>query len=181
MKSHLEERGINFDLITPVIAETGVSFYLYNLSGQIVGYQFYNPNGTKKLDQKKADKLLMKYFTWVGGHKKDKDKKIGVWGLESYRLDCKRIFITEGLFDAAVFHNYGECAIATLCNDPSDYLLGWLRTLPQEKIVVADNDLSGNKLWSAGDRVVFPPSSFKDANELWMQDRKIFLEWFKQI
>ena len=165
-------------MVSPVIYEAGASFYLYNLSGQIVGYQHYNPTGTKALNQSKADRSLMKYFTWIGGTRKSGDKKIGVWGLESYYIGCKRIIITEGLFDAAVFHNYGECAIAILTNDPSKEVLGWLDTLCEEKIVVRDADKAGAKLEKAGNRSLIVPGH-KDANDFWVNNKDAFEEWYK--
>jgi len=178
IKEHLDYRGLDFSVVTPVMTDGVATFYLYNLSGQIVGYQHYNPLGTKAFNQKKADRSLMKYFTWVSGSKKDLNKKIGVWGLESYSVTCNRIIITEGLFDAAPFHRYGECAIAILSNDPCKMVRQWLRVLPQQKIVVSDNDGSGSKLEKVGDLVVRVKSPFKDVGEIWESGN--FDKWYKE-
>ena len=176
IEEHLRERGLDLSKIKPLLGEGVATFLLWNLSGQVVGYQHYNPLGTKAFNQKKADRSLMKYFTYVSGHKETNDKKIGVWGLETYNVKVKRIFITEGVFDAAPFHLLGECALATLSNDPHKSVCQWIKGLPQEKIVISDNDGAGTKLEKLGDRSV-KVSAYKDVGELWESGN--FLEWFK--
>ena len=176
---HILYRGIDLDVVTPQIGDGVATFFLYDLSGNIVGYQHYNPLGTKAFNQKKADRSLMKYFTYVKGSKRNDDKSIGVWGLESYSFRCKRIFLTEGLFDAAPFHRYGECALAVLSNDPSKSVIEWLGLFPQEIIVVSDRDGAGKKLEKCGDRVIQVPLPHKDVGELWESGG--FSEWYESL
>ena len=47
---HLKSRGVNPEKTKIIMDEEegNVYFFLYNLSGQIVGYQKYNPNYIKK-------------------------------------------------------------------------------------------------------------------------------------
>lgn len=192
MSDHLKGRGLDFSKIQPVVDEESglATFFLYDLSGRIVGYQTYNPEGSKAFDQSKADRNLMKYFTWIGGHKKDKDKKIGVWGLETYDWNSPFLFITEGVFDAAPFHNFGIPAISLLSNDPDRQTRGWLKTLPQKIVVIADNDSAdgkdkknraGDKLSSAGDITFYPPEPHKDAGDFWEADKPGFENWVANI
>lgn len=176
IRQHLIDRGIDFSKIKPFLSEHLATFLLWNLSGQIIGYQCYNPLGTKAFNQKKADRDVMRYFTYVSGSQKTFNKQIAIWGLESFCLSKKRIFITEGLFDAAPFHHFDECALAVLSNDPCKSVIEWLKVLPQEKIVIRDNDKAGIKLQKVGDRVVKISSSFKDCGEAWEEGG--FTDWF---
>lgn len=192
MADHLKDRGIDFSRIQPVVdEETGLAtFFLYDLSGRIVGYQTYNPKGSKSFNQSKADRMLMKYFTWVSGSKKGKDKKIGVWGLESYVWDAPYLFASEGIFDAAPFHQFDLPAIALLTNDPTRSTRRWLDSLPQKVIILADDDeaegkekknRAGDKLVKSGDMALYPPSPYKDFGEFWEADKEGFREWVAKL
>ncbi|MEM4261200.1 MAG: toprim domain-containing protein [Candidatus Woesearchaeota archaeon] len=172
IRDHLISRGLDPDRIGVVVDEKNniATFFLYNLSGKLVGYQQYNPMGDKKVGHKykedEAKKDLMKYYSYVIGKRKDKSKEVAVWGLDSYDINIPYLFIVEGIFDAVSLHNAKVPAIAVLTNDPSESLLGWLRTLPQKKIVICDNDESGDKLIKAGDFFYKVPSNYKDLNEM---------------
>ncbi len=178
IKSHLKERGIDIDQTKVVIDEEteDVYFYLYNLSGQLVGYQKYNRNYEKIGQSALDDPRMVKYFTWVT--EEYKGRKIAVWGLESFDImKDKYVFIVEGIFDAARIHEAGYPAIAVLCNDPSDQTINWIHTLPQVKIVIYDNDVNraGNKLIKVGD-YSYTVTSAKDINDLKPIEAKVFLE-----
>jgi len=115
---------------------------LWNLSGQMVGYQQYRPEGDKKRFNHPKEG---KYFTWR------KDKVIGVWGLESWSFS-QTLFVTEGVFDAARLTNRGYSALATLSNDVDSSVARWLWTVRKFRSVVAvcDNDSAGRKLAKCG-------------------------------
>ena len=170
MTEHLRGRGIDPDKTRVIIdEESGDSFFfLYNLSGEMVGYQKYNPTYPKinKVPQ------LAKYFTWVTDE--GRGKKLAVWGLESLQMSHEYVFIVEGIFDAARIQEAGHPAIAVLCNDPSDSMTEWLFTLPQKKIVIYDNDKAGRKLRRVGDFSYTVPTG-KDVNDLTPEEAKIFL------
>lgn len=170
---HLKERGIDPDKTKVLIdEESGNSyFFLYNLSGQIIGYQKYNPNLQKKSNP--TDPKMAKYFTWVSDE--GLGKYLAAWGLESVDfIKDKYLFITEGIFDAARIQEAGYPAISVLGNDPSKDLLNWLFTLSQKRIVIYDNDKAGRKLKKAGDFSFCVPSG-KDANDLTPEEAKVFL------
>lgn len=137
---HLRVRHMNLDLHRVWIDELeGVAtFPLWNLSGQLSGYQQYRPNGDKKAFNHPKDG---KYFTYR------KNLIIGVWGLESWSLS-NTLFITEGIFDACRLTNRGASAIALASNDPDKSTSKWLWTVKQFRKVVAvcDNDAAGIKL-----------------------------------
>ena len=117
-------------------------FPLFNLNGQLVGYQQYNPNADKLA---KNNPKEGRYFTLL------KDKKVGVWGLESWKLS-NTLFITEGIFDACRITNLGYSAIALCSNDPSLQLKNWLYIIKQSRPVISicDNDIAGNKMKKLG-------------------------------
>ena len=173
--SHLKGRGIDTKKTRVIVDEqtSDVYFFLYNLSGQMVGYQKYNPLYKKTGQSSLDDPRLAKYFNWVGDE--GDGKKIAVYGLESVDFKDKYLFITEGIFDIARVHESGYPGIAVLCNNPSDSLKSWLGTLPQTKIIIYDNDKAGKKLIPLGD-YAYTVESLKDLNDLSPDDAKMFLD-----
>lgn len=175
IKSHLKDRGIDPDQTRVIIDEqtNDVYFFLYNLSGQMVGFQKYNKDYQKTGQSNLDDPRMAKYFTWVS--EEGYGKAIAVWGLESTKFTDKFLFITEGIFDAARIQEAGYPAIAVLCNNPNISLKGWLETLPQTKIVIYDNDVPGKRLIKFGDYAYTVPRD-KDVNDLTPEEAKKFLE-----
>lgn len=179
IKKHLKDRGINPDKTQLIIDEESgdTFFFLYNFSGQMVGYQKYNSLYDKKgqSSKKLGDPRKTKYYNWVGDE--PDGKKIAVWGLESIKISDKYIFITEGIFDIARAHEAGFPGVAVLCNDPNPQLGFWLKTLPQTKIVIYDNDINkaGEKLIKLGDYAFCVPKG-KDLNDLSPDEAKTFLQ-----
>ena len=129
---------------------------LWNLTGQMVGFQQYRPAADKKRDNHPRDS---RYFTWR------KDKVIGVFGLESWSFS-NTLFVTEGAFDACRLTSRGYSAIATLSNDVDDSLKRWLSVVRQTRFVVAvcDNDVAGRKLAKYG-HVSYVMEDGKDMGE----------------
>lgn len=171
---HLKDRGIDPNK-TRVILDEGdgdTYFFIYNLTGQMVGYQKYNPHYPKTGQGKLDNPKLAKYFNWISDE--GYGKKIAVWGLESLLWTDKYLFITEGIFDIARVHEAGYPGIAVLCNDPSESLRSWVETLPQKKIVIYDNDKAGRKLISLGD-YSYTTNSSKDLNDLSKEEANEFL------
>lgn len=172
---HLRERGLDTSRTRVVVDEEAglATFLLYNLSGQIVGFQQYNPRGDKTRGGdrelvRRAEALgvspsaLMRYFTRV--FSEGDEKKLAVWGLETLG-DERHLFLTEGVFDASKLHNAGQPAIAVLSNDPQP-LRSWLRSLGRLTIAVLDNDAAGSKLSRVADESVRTPDPWKDLGEM---------------
>lgn len=124
--------------------EEVATFSLFNLSGQMVGYQNYRWNSNKK---KNNDPRESRYYTWM-----EKDK-LAVWGLETFYYRNDLLFLTEGVFDAVRLHNLGLPAIAVLSNNPKK-LRGWLRTLNRHVVAICDGDKAGRQLAKLGDEAV---------------------------
>lgn len=154
-----------------IIGDDCCYFILWTLSGKFVGIQKYNPAGEKKYrtaarrEDLKSPKL--KYVTYVA------EDEIGVWGLHTIKEDSSILFITEGVFDAAMIHNAGYPAIALIGNDQKQ-MLPWLKLLRYHKIAICDNDKAGLKLAKYGDEFhTFDKA--KDLNDASEEDVNSFI------
>lgn len=145
---HLKNRHLNVELHRPMVDEVErvATFFLYNLSGALVGYQQYRPEGEKKPNNNPKEG---KYFTYR------KQPTHTVWGVESLHLSPNVVFVCEGLFDAARLTERGYSALAVLSNNPSPDLRNWLTMLNRKVVAVCDNDAAGRKLAKFGDVAVF--------------------------
>lgn len=172
IKSHLISRGVNLKNTKIFIDhETNeATFLIYNLSGQIVGYQKYDPLGSKKNDGKNV-----KYTTIVGmdGCR----KKLAVYGLETLKFKSNILFVVEGIFDSIKLHNLHIPTIAVLSNNPKHLKL-WLKSLGRMKIAILDNDDDPQKseLASMCDKSHHVPGGWKDLGEMGHEDVTIFMK-----
>ena len=165
IESHLKERGLDPSK-THVIMDKKDNiavFLLYNLSGQLVGYQRYNPSGQKTHSKDKLAQDLEKYYTYVT--KEGKVPKLAVWGLETIKESTPFFFITEGIFDCIKIHNAGYPGIAVLANNPKP-LRGWFAAMHKVTIAITDNDAAGAKLKNLATMFEPVPSPYKDLGEM---------------
>lgn len=146
MKDHLQSRSMDLDLHRPSLSAEVATLFLYNLSGQIVGYQRYNPSFPSAFpgDGKQSNLRDRRYYNYVSSG------QIGLFGLESYRSQARVIFVTEGIFDACRLTKRGACAIAMLTNNPSTSMRNMLLCLGKLVVAVCDDDQSGVKLRKVG-------------------------------
>ena len=145
---HLKNRHLDVDLHRPVVDEVErvATFYLYNLSGGLVGYQQYRPEGEKKPQNNPKEG---KYFTYR------KQPTLALWGVETLHLTPHVVFLTEGVFDAARLTERGVSAVAALSNNPTQDLRNWFTCLNRKVVAVCDNDNAGRRLAKFGDVAVF--------------------------
>lgn len=138
IKQHLISRGMNPDLYSISYGDEDCCFFLYNLSGQIVGYQKYNPFKTKEKNNHPKE---CRYFTYLPSGID------GIFGLELLDYSKKELYIVEGIFKAAVLHRLGYNALAVLSNNPKR-LKSLFRILKQkfDLIAIGDNDPAGKML-----------------------------------
>ena len=143
------------------------SFYLYNLSGKLVGYQRYSPDLDKK---KNNDPKDCRYYTYIPAGVD------AVFGLDLLNKEDRTIYIVEGLFKAATLHRLGFNAVAVLTSTPKR-LKPWFRIMKAtyRLIAVGDNDSAGNKLVNM---VGFGKCSPRDLDE--MNDEEV-LEFLSSI
>lgn len=168
--SHLLQRGLdlrNYSSVYVSEEEYSATFLLWNLSGQLVGYQEYRPLGSKK---EKKDLSKMKYRTQVG-----QGFHQPVWGLESILPTTKQIFLVEGIFDAAKLHQAGVSALAIFSSGSSRQLAQFLNLLPYRLISILDNDDSKKSFSSFSDRTLITPSPYKDVGEMPVSEIRTFL------
>lgn len=147
MTDHLESRHLDVQLHRPMVddQERVATFYLWNLSGQLVGYQQYRPEGEKKPRNSPREG---KYFTYK------KQPTLGVWGVESLAFGGT-VFLCEGVFDACRLTHRGYSALAVLSNNTGWDLKNWLGCLGRRVVAVCDNDDAGKRLAKFGDQAVF--------------------------
>ena len=148
LAQHLKRRHLDVTLHNPVLddVERVATFYLWNLSGQLVGYQQYRPEGIKKPQNNPKEG---KYFTYR------KMPTLAVWGVESLHLTPHVLFLTEGVFDAARLTERGVSAVAALSNNPTADFRNWLTCLNRKVVAVCDNDDAGRRLAKFGDVAVY--------------------------
>lgn len=130
---HLRARGMNTSLYSFHLGHEVVTFYLYNPTGKLVGYQQYRPNASK---EKKNDPRDGRYFTYLP---REVD---GLFGLEQ---DVGGpLFIVEGIFKAAKLHSIGYSSVAVLGASPKR-LKSWLIAVSRQRPVYAigDGDAAG--------------------------------------
>lgn len=178
IESHLKSRDLDFNKTHVVMnkKDGAAYFFLYNTSGKLVGYQRYNPAGSKYIrgnnkNAMKVDLNLMKYRTYVS------NREIAVYGMETYDISSRVLFIVEGIFDCIKIHNAGYPAIAMLSNGTTQSTISWLHTLPQTKIVIYDNDATGKQLRKLGDASASCPDPYKDLGEMPQSEVNTFLRY----
>lgn len=147
LKQHLSDRHLDVELHRPIIDQEAcvATFLLFNLSGQIVGYQQYRPTASKS---KKNDPREGRYFTRRSKH------CVAVFGVESLRLTPDVVFVTEGIFDCTRLTFRGVSALAVLSNDPTSDVKNFIRSLGRKVVVICDNDPAGKRLARLGDAAV---------------------------
>lgn len=175
--NHLSSRGVDPSKTHFVhdVESNNTYFFLYNLSGDCVGYQKYNT------DNQKENGLgwMGRYFTKVNkeatGH-----SKIAVYGLETYDINKDYFFVAEGIFDIIKVHNSGEPGIANLGCSLSRQAKNWYNTLSQKKIVIQDRDDAGTELGAVGDYVYVVPEPYKDLGDMPQSEVDIFIKNIKK-
>jgi hypothetical protein len=142
--NHLESRHMDLSLYPNSVSVSGdlTTFYLWNLSGQLLGYQDYN---YKSMIKQSNEPREARYFSYTS--------RPAVWGLEFDMRGFDYVFLVEGVFNAARLHKAGCPAIAMLGSNPVD-MKSFLKCLPQRKIVIAEDGKAGKMLIKYGDRYV---------------------------
>lgn len=137
MKHMVNDRHLDPSLYSVSCDDETASFLLYNLSGQIVGYQQYRPESDKS---KKKSPKDSRYYTYTCKESTNSNY-IGVFGLESLHYRSDVLFLTEGVFDSVRLHNLYLPSIAVLCSNPTR-LKNWLFIMGQGRkiISICDND-----------------------------------------
>jgi hypothetical protein len=146
MRDHLVSRHMDLNVHRALLSSEVATIMLYNLSGQIVGYQRYNPSFPSAFpgDGKQTNLRDRRYYNYVG------KSHIGLFGVETFNLNVPCVFITEGIFDACRLTSRGACAFAMLTNNPSTSMRNFLASLGKPVVAVCDDDQAGVKLRKCG-------------------------------
>ena len=181
IEQHLRDRGVDPDKMKVIFDKESniATFLLYNLSGQLIGYQQYNPNKPKEHYKGEWGKDLVRYYTYVSKEGTGKDSFISVWGLQNLKDDDKEIWITEGIFDAVKLVNAGLPALAVLTSTPSPQLKQWFHMTGKKIIAVLDNDDAGGKLKSTANVAYVTPKPYKDLGEMSQKEVNDFVKDIK--
>ena len=171
IREHLLSRGCDPARARVIVDDEAdvATFLMWNLSGQLVGYQRYDPSGEKVHSHgRPQDDVGMRYYTYMGEENPDARKgrrRLGLWGLETLRVGQPMLFMVEGVFDAIRLHNLGLPAVATLTNDPR-HLMNFIRTLSRRTVAILDRDASGSRLARFADEAHVVPAPSKDLGEM---------------
>lgn len=162
--THLEERGMDTSLYRFGFddQEGTASFFLYNFSGQIVGYQQYRPDADKKKNNHPTE---CRYFTYVP---RERD---GVFGLDVLNHSNRTVYIVEGIFKAATLHRLGYNAVAVLTSSPKR-LKPWFRIMRAtwDLVAIGDNDPAGEKLVRMVGKGFTSPKDLDEMEDLEVQE-----------
>lgn len=168
LEQHLKSRKFNKNLYSAVWCEKEcITLGLWNLSGNLVGFQQYRYNQLKDRQKNPRD---MRYFTYTGSE--GCSKKLSAFGVELLNRKDSTLFIAEGIFDVVTLHNKGRNALAVLSNDPK-HLRNWLNSLNYHIVALCEGDSAGKRLGKYADTVVFLPDGKDPAD---MPD-----EWFDDL
>jgi len=138
LQQHLVSRQLDMNLHRVWLDADVATFPLWNLSGQLVGYQQYKPSADKKPSN---DPRSGRYFT------RRRIDVTAVWGLESWSLS-HTLFVCEGIFDAAAFTARGYRALAVCSNDIDRSLKLWFNIIKASRkiVCICDSDAAGSRL-----------------------------------
>jgi hypothetical protein len=161
VRQYLQSRHLDLELHRTCVdeEERTATFFLWNLSGQLVGYQKHRPDAPKT--SACNDPRQGRYFTYR------KQPTHAVWGIESYYNSDGVVFVTEGVFDAARLTALGRTAFAMCANNPQKDMRNWLHSLARPVVAVCDNDANraGNKLAKFGHYVEYCPDVGQDLSD----------------
>jgi len=135
-EEHLERRrmGVNAGIVD--YFDEVVTFPLWNLSGQMQGFQQYRWDMPKKGNRP----YLNKYFTYLP------KGSLAVFGLEYVpECYCGDVIVVEGVWEAVALISTGTVAIAVLGNNPKQ-LRTWLNSTTWNVVPYCQPDEAGKKL-----------------------------------
>lgn len=167
---HLIDRGYHNKLHSWVdMRKELITFPLWNLSGQLIGYQQYNWKATKD----KRSKEDGRYWTY------NAKENIAVYGLDTIDWS-KPLYLVEGVWDAITVQNTGRNCIAVLTNNPK-HLRNWLSCLPVKIIAICEGDENGEgyKLARYGDSAIYLKVG-KDPNSMGEAAMDELLSYFEE-
>ncbi len=168
MYNYLQSRRLNpytYQGMTVDHFSQTVTFPLWNLSGEMVGFQAHKPlaQGFQRGDPSDA-----RYHTIIP----TKSKRVTAFGVELLDPKQEVLFIAEGIFDVAPLHARKVNALAVLCNNPK-HLHRWLRSLGYTVVALVEGDRAGQRIAKLAHKAEFLPEGKDPAD---MPD-----SWFDEL
>lgn len=121
-----------------------VTFPLWNLSGELLGYQEYKWNKPKTRGNHPKDQ---KYFTYLP------KETIGLYGLQLLPEGYKgTIYLVEGIWEVIMGWAYNIPCIAMLGSD-NKQAMNWVKSLPNKVRPLCQPDKAGKKLAKFGEPI----------------------------
>lgn len=142
-----------------------VTFPLWNLNGEMVGFQAHKP---LKQGMQRGKPSEARYHTIIP----TKAKRQTAFGVDLLDSSKKVLFVAEGIFDVAPLHARKANALALLSNDPK-HLRRWLRSLGYIIVALVEGDKAGKKMAKVGHKVEWLPEGKDPAD---MSD-----SWFDEL
>lgn len=175
LEQHLKSRDLDISLYSSMyldINEDLLWIPLWNLSGQLVGYQTYRPNASKS--DKTIKPKYQKYFNYLS--KVNRKVQLSAFGLDLLNLNKRTLFLVEGVFDAIPFHNLGLNCLGLLGvqSKANKQLLGNLKSLGYHLIAICEDDVAGKNLSKYADTSLYLTGG-KDPGDLKTEGVKEFL------
>lgn len=140
---HLDDRSFGIGMqangefyYVDVVSEV-ITFPIWNLSGQMLGYQEYKwlkpkTHGNHPRDQK--------YYTYLSKN------TLGVYGLNLLPKNyLGTIYLVEGVWEVVYGYAFGIPCIAVLGNNPKQ-LKNWIDSIPNKVAALCQPDKAGKKL-----------------------------------
>lgn len=142
IKRHLSDRSVDLGLYNSIVVDEEnclATFLCYNLSGQLTGYQRYNPKSNNK--GKGMNDEGVRYFV------RGKENTMPVFGLDLLDYEKDTLYVVEGVFKATILHSLGFNAIAVLTSTPKP-LKRWFYLMKKRfnLVAIGDPDQAGQKL-----------------------------------
>lgn len=137
IRRHLESRSC-FEEFVEFWADDEahvVTFPLYDITHNLIGYQQYRPDGDKKSHEKECAKYWTHHLPGTSRF----------WIPKTYDSSKRIVFVQEGIFSATPLVTLGHNVVAILSSDNKDALKN-LRIQGHYLIGICDGDQAGKKL-----------------------------------
>lgn len=172
--NHLIQRCKNYPEIFGVVDHENEIFtrYIYNLSGEIIGYQRYN----WRADKFKNNDPKGRYYTYVS--KVDNKTELCVMGLETFDSRRHIIYVVEGGFEQASAVSCGFNCVATLTNT-TKRIDGWLKTNHLTSVALCQPDKASMLLARNTDYHIVLPKDLDDLTYDELQELIKTENWIK--
>lgn len=142
IREHLfQDRTCHWWIYNCTVSEEdrSATFYLFNTTGKIVGYQTYRPD----MDKTSGTKADNRYYTFT--------RAFAPWGVETLETG-RPLAITEGVFDATPLNLLGFSTLALLTSNPPRWFKAALAVMRERHPLVVqlrDSDGAAKPLKSA--------------------------------